>query len=104
MTNLIDEKRLEEMRNGQDMPPLYEIIETLSLALKVVRAAQALMKEHDTPAVLHFKPFREALAPFSQGSPQKCPGCKGTGKVFSADSSGASMDICGECFGEKEKS
>lgn len=79
MTKPIDEKQLEAMRNGQDMPPLYEIIDTLSLALKVVRAAQMLeshnafcegTRSYDaihSSVHARMKDVREALAPFSQG-------------------------------------
>lgn len=67
MTNLVDEKDIEAFYEGQTYGEdfIERSIETLSLALKVVRAAQKLRAtwiHHDCK-----NEMLEALAPFSQG-------------------------------------
>lgn len=66
--NLIDEKRLEEIlkqfENSGYRYPVQDVLETLSLALKVVRAAQKVQSE--LKGVIHRDDLADALAPFSQ--------------------------------------
>lgn len=72
MTNLIDEKRLEELRG---MPPsektLKNILDTLSFALKVVRACQMLYIKDGTRWKKRWNELRVALAPFSVAEGEK---------------------------------
>jgi hypothetical protein len=73
---IIDEKRLEELKfyfdhldktpNAVDLRAAFnELASTLSLALKVVRAAQSTL--HPPISDIEIDELNEALAPFSQG-------------------------------------
>lgn len=76
MTNLVDEKRLEEwlISEGPLLPSeTVDVIQTLSLslALKVVRACQMLYIKDGTRWKKRWNELRVALAPFSVAEGEK---------------------------------
>lgn len=74
MTNLVDEKRLEEwlISEGPLSPSeTVDVIQTLSLALKVVRACQMPYIKDGTRWKKRWNELRVALAPFSVAEGEK---------------------------------
>lgn len=75
---MLDEKKLEAMRNAYEdrketwpyVGNLFECMDTLSAALKVVRAAQEVVKDNPGVGLVGASLLVEALSPF-----QDRPGC-----------------------------